>query len=102
MMHSIWPREFWQALRSPWTILLLLTIGWAPLFFADLLRSVRPALNATYGPQAFAMSWLMITLWCSVLAVVLAIGHSIRLIKIAVKQLAKPRRDHPSGGSDQS
>lgn len=73
-------RIVWRALLSFWMILVLLTVGWGPLFIAEFVRTARPDLNARYAPQAFAMGWMPITLSCSFLAVVYAVGHSIRLI----------------------
>jgi heme/copper-type cytochrome/quinol oxidase subunit 2 len=90
--------KVWRGLLSPWIILLFLVIGWGPLFLADLVRYVRPDLNASYTPQAFAMGWLMITLWCSVLAIVLAVVHSVWLIMMTIRGSAKRRRDQPPRG----
>jgi len=47
-------------------IAVLLIVAWAPQFIATLVWSARPELAASYGPQAFAMGWLGITLVCSV------------------------------------
>jgi hypothetical protein len=55
-------------------ILLFVVVGWGPLFLADLVRSLRPDLNASYRPQAFAVGWMMITLCCSLLAVAFTVA----------------------------
>jgi hypothetical protein len=78
-------------------ILLFVVVGWGPLFLADLGRSVRPDLNASYRPQAFAMGWMMITLYCSLLAVACTIGHAVRLVLAAGRRSARGR-DPRKGG----
>lgn len=65
---------------SPWMIIVLLALGWGPLFIAEFVRGARPDLDAEYRPQAFAMGWLGITMICSFLAVVFAIVHLLRLV----------------------
>jgi hypothetical protein len=68
-------------------ILVFLAVGWGPVFIAEFVRTTRPDLSANYGPQAFAMGWLAITIHCSILAVVYTIGHAIRLIVMLGRQL---------------
>jgi hypothetical protein len=90
-------RTIWRALPSPWMILLFVAVGWGPVFLAELVRRARPDLDASYAPQAFAMGWLMVCLWCSVLAVAFAIGHTVRLIVTGARRFAQ-RRGSGAGG----
>jgi hypothetical protein len=69
-----------SVVSSPWMIVVLVIIGWGPLFIAELVRQSRPDLDANYSPQAFGMAWMGITLLCSVLAVIVSVIHIIRLI----------------------
>lgn len=62
-------------------ILVVLIIGWGPEFVADAVRALRPDLDAAYVPQAFAIGWFAVTLFCSVAAVVLATVHGIFLTR---------------------
>jgi len=80
-------------------ILLFVVLGWGPVFLAEFVRSARPDLNASYGPQAFAMGWIMITLCCSLLAIAFAIGHAIRLIVTAGRQSAQRRGSRKDGST---
>jgi len=77
-------------------ILLSLVAGWGPVFLAELVREARPDLDARYVPQAFAMGWIVVSLWCSVLAVAPAIGHGIRPIVLFVMQSVQRH----TGGTD--
>jgi hypothetical protein len=61
-------------------IIVLLAIGWGPLFIAEFVRGARPDLDASYGPQAFGMGWMGITLLCTILSVILAVIHAIRFV----------------------
>ncbi len=63
---------------SPWMILVFLAVAWCPLFMADLVRVMRPDLDASYTTQAFAMGWMGITMICSLLAIVLSVVHLVR------------------------
>ncbi len=75
-----------RVLTSPWMIVVFLAVGWGPIFIAEFVRDVRPDLNATYSPQGFAMSWIMITFWSSLLAAALTVGHIVRLIVVAIRR----------------
>jgi hypothetical protein len=60
-------------------IIVLLVMGWGPLFIAEFIRHARPDLDAS--SEGFGMAWGMgITVLCSFLAVILAVIHAIRLV----------------------
>jgi hypothetical protein len=67
-----------RVIFSPWMIPALLVLAWFPLFIADFIREVN--LVATYRLAAFAMGWMGITMLCSLGAIVLTVGHLIRLV----------------------
>jgi hypothetical protein len=73
-------------------ILAFLAAGWGPVFIADLVRTSRPDLSARYVPQAFAMSWLVVVVPCSLLAALYVAGYAIRLVILLGKQLLAERR----------
>jgi hypothetical protein len=74
-----------RAALSPWAIVALVTIGWGPMFIAELVRTSRPDLDASYGPQAFGMVWLRVTFLCTSLAVVFLLIYLVRLIFSATR-----------------
>jgi len=61
-------------------ILVCIAVAWGPLFIAEWVRHARPDLNASYGPQGFAMAWMFITLWFSILAAALILVHVLRWV----------------------
>jgi len=69
-----------SVVSSPWMILVALIIGWGPQFIADVVRVLRPDLDAKYVPEVISVSWLGMTILFSAVAVVLAIMHGIFLI----------------------
>jgi len=69
-----------RAILSPWTIGALLALGCGPIFVAELVRRAQPDLGAAYAPQAFAMGWMVITFFCSLFSIVLAIVYLVRLV----------------------
>jgi hypothetical protein len=79
-------------------ILLFAVVGWGPVFFADLLGSL--GLHASSEALGFfAMDWLMVTLYCTLLAMAFAIGHAVRLMVDAVRHSAQGRGPG-AGGSE--
>jgi hypothetical protein len=78
-----------RLILTPWTILLLIVIGWGPLFIAEFVRRSRPDLDASYAPQTFGIGWFPVTLLCMVLSVVLGVAQIFRVV------LRKIRRSHP-------
>jgi hypothetical protein len=54
---------------SFWLTMLLVAVGWGPLFIADLVRAnANSRLDASYLLQHYALLWMPITKLCSLLA----------------------------------
>src|ERR1700759_414142 len=68
---------FWRFVSSRFWIFALLAIGWAPIFVADFVRQASPSLDARYVPQTFALGWLLVAVFYSVLAAVLFCIHGL-------------------------
>jgi hypothetical protein len=73
-------------------ILVFLLVGWGPLFVDDFVTTIRPELSAGGGPQAFAIGWMLITLYSSLLAGVYIVAHVIRLVALRARQFLQDRR----------
>jgi hypothetical protein len=68
-----------HALSGPRSILILLAVGWGPIFVADSIREMSSALDKSYKPQGFIMGWgLTITALSTLLAVVLCLVNIVR------------------------
>ena len=65
----------WRILLTPWMIIVVLVVGWGPVFVADCVRARHsdPDLVAEY--LHFVMQWLSITVLCSVIAGALTLVH---------------------------
>jgi hypothetical protein len=87
-LKAIVPRIF----LSPWLIVNVLAFGWGPLFVADQIRSIRPDLDAAYILQAIGMNWLIVTVRCTQLAILLALAQSL------IWLCARARRDGKTDG----
>jgi hypothetical protein len=48
-------------------IVVLVIVGWGPIFIAEAVRRTSTDLDAAYRPQSFAMQWMLITVVCSIL-----------------------------------
>lgn len=73
-------RKLSRLLSSFWVVVVLVTVGWGPIFIADFVRRARPDLDESYIPQHFAMQWLRTTELCSVVAIAAALVWIIRSI----------------------
>lgn len=83
-----------RILSSAWMIAGFLAVGWGPLFVAEAVRRASPSLDADYQPQSFAMRWLLITMVCTILAMVFALAYALRLVVIVLRG----RHDDAAGG----
>jgi hypothetical protein len=61
-------------------VVLLLAVGWGPIFLAESVREARPDLDAAYVPQHFALQWMNTTVRCSLLAILASIVWIVRYI----------------------
>ena len=86
-----------RILSSAWMIAGFLAVGWGPLFVAEAVRRASPALDADYQPQSFAMRWLLMTMGCTILAIVFALAHVLRLVVIVLRG-----RHNDAAGGDAS
>ena len=73
-------RELIGFLSSFWVIVVLVTVGWGPIFIAEFVRRARPDLDANYIPQHFAMQWIRTTALCSFFAIAAALVWITRFI----------------------
>ena len=64
----------------PRIIMFLLVLGWGPAFIAEAVRNARPDLDAAYVPQHYALAWIRVTAWCSLLAVVAGVIWAVRAL----------------------
>lgn len=74
-----------RAVVSFWAIVSLVSIGWMPVFIAEMVRMSSPALDAAYKPQAFAMHWIPITVLCSLGAMLWLIALAVQLVVTLLK-----------------
>lgn len=87
-------RTAWSR-KGIWLIVILVAIGWLPVFVADLIRDVSPSLNSQYAPQHFAMDWVLITIVCSGLASFVGIGVAINVLWRIVMRRKTAQEDTP-------
>jgi hypothetical protein len=80
----------WRVLSSAWMIVVLVIVGWGPIFIAEAVRRTSPELDAGYRPQSFAMQWMLITVLCSVLAILLVLVHALRLLFGVLRRRTTP------------
>jgi len=88
-------KTLWKIVSSAWMIPLLIAIGWGPVMIAEAVRVSSPRADASYGPQSFAMHWILITVGCSVLAAVLVVLQSLRLVAFLVRKRGGGERTEP-------
>jgi hypothetical protein len=85
-------KKITAAFSSTRIIVVLVVVGWGPIFIADAVRSASPNLDASYRTQSFAMQWMLVTVPCSVLASILMLVHALRL---AIGVLRRRTRQPP-------
>jgi hypothetical protein len=73
-------RQLIRLVSSFWLVVLLLAIGWGPVFLAESVWEARPDLDAAYVPQHFALQWMNTTVRCSVLAIAATIVWLVRYV----------------------
>jgi len=69
-----------RILANPWWILVFAALAWGPVFVAEVLSEMSPSLNASYAPQAFAISWLPEIVYFSILSIAFLVLHLVRLL----------------------
>jgi hypothetical protein len=82
-------RQLIRVVSSFWLVVLLLAVGWGPVFLAESVREARPDLDAAYVPQHFALQWMSTTVHCSLLAIVAAVVWAIRYLFRIFKKVDK-------------